>query len=419
MEDRNCELLFEYLRSILYDPIPKSFDVAQLEEPYQKLGKGMQYLAKAIGEMKEYSKDLSKGTLSGAYPGRDNFLCENLKNMHANLNHLTWQAKQVARGDYSQTVSYLGEFSEAFNQMTKQLRERELRLKEEAEKEKQRATLLAGYNELLMELICLSEEKIMVLSADTHEILYCNHTKYGRLPEEELYEICANMEKDLESTEIPENFDRVWEARDSHMRDYRITTGWMRWQGKRAYVHIIREVTEEKKREEALEDQAYTDTLTGIGNRFYFKAKAEEMLKRSDALVLCYCDLDHLKYINDQYGHAKGDQYLKRFTNLIKGNIREEDIFARIGGDEFCILFGKCSKEVAEKKMLAIQQLFAADREKSYPAGFSYGCEEIEEGNKSVHLEEIMQRADAAMYRQKKLHKQEYGSLLDARKNDL
>ena len=412
MEDRNCELLFEYLRSILYDPVPKEFDVAQLEEPYQKLGKGMKYLAKAVREMKEHSAELSRGNLSGFYPGRDNFLCENLKNMHANLNHLTWQAKQVASGDYSQTVSYLGEFSEAFNLMTKQLREREMRLKEEAEKEKKRATLLEGYNELLMELICLSEEKIMVLNADTHEILYCNHTKYGRLPEAELYEICAKMEKELESPELSENFDRIWEAKDSHQRDYRLTTGWMRWQGQRAYVHIIREVTEEKKREEALEDQAYTDTLTGIGNRFYFKAKAEEMLKKSDALVLCYCDLDHLKYINDEYGHAKGDQYLKRFTNLIKGNIREEDIFARIGGDEFCVLFGKCSKEVAEKKMLAIQQLFEADRDSICPSGFSFGCEEITEGNKSVQLEEIMQRADKEMYQQKKIRKAEYTNIL-------
>ncbi len=58
------------------------------------------------------------------------------KNIHANLNHLTWQAKQVAKGDYSQTVSYLGEFSEAFNTMTQQLKERELKLKQEAEREK-------------------------------------------------------------------------------------------------------------------------------------------------------------------------------------------------------------------------------------------------------------------------------------------
>ena len=141
MEDKNCELLFEYLRSILYDPSPEKLDISQLEPQFQKLGKGFRYLDKAVREMKEYSAALSKGILSGFYPGRDNFLCENLKNLHANLNHLTWQAKQVANGDYSQTVSYLGEFSDAFNTMTEQLREREMRLKEETEKEKARVIL--------------------------------------------------------------------------------------------------------------------------------------------------------------------------------------------------------------------------------------------------------------------------------------
>ena len=85
----------------------------------------MQYLETAVKEMKQCSAALSKGDLSSFKPARENFLCENLKNIHANLNHLTWQAKQVAKGDYSQTVSYLGEFSEAFNTMTEQLRERE------------------------------------------------------------------------------------------------------------------------------------------------------------------------------------------------------------------------------------------------------------------------------------------------------
>lgn len=81
MEDKNCELLFEYLRSILYDPSPEKLDISQLEPQFQKLGKGFRYLDKAVREMKEYSAALSKGILSGFYPGRDNFLCENLKNL--------------------------------------------------------------------------------------------------------------------------------------------------------------------------------------------------------------------------------------------------------------------------------------------------------------------------------------------------
>jgi len=134
MEDKNSELLFEYLRSILYDKKIQPLDVEQLDEPFRKLGRGLQYFAKTFTETKQYAAALSRGNLSVQPPPRENFLCENLKNIHANLNHLTWQAKQVAKGDYSQTVSYLGEFSEAFNTMTQQLKERELKLKQEAER---------------------------------------------------------------------------------------------------------------------------------------------------------------------------------------------------------------------------------------------------------------------------------------------
>lgn len=150
MEDKNCELLFEYLRSILYDSKVKTLDIKELDEPYQKLGMGLQFLEHAVVEMKEYSEALSKGQLSASVPDRDNFLCENLKNLHANLNHLTWQAKQVAKGDYTQNVSFLGEFSDAFNTMTRQLRERELYLRRKAEAEKDHASQMERCNQLLM-----------------------------------------------------------------------------------------------------------------------------------------------------------------------------------------------------------------------------------------------------------------------------
>ena len=75
MVNKNCELLFEYLRSILYDQKTKELNIELLEEPFRKLGMGLGYLDRAVREMKEYSADLSIGNLSGFYPGRDNFLC--------------------------------------------------------------------------------------------------------------------------------------------------------------------------------------------------------------------------------------------------------------------------------------------------------------------------------------------------------
>ena len=146
MEDKNCEMLYEYLRSILYDSKIQTLDIEQLDEPFQKLGKGLVYLQAAVEEMLQYSEDLSHGNLKRDYPNKENFLCNHLKNLHANLNHLTWQAKQVATGDYSQHVSYLGDFSDAFNIMTEQLKEREALLEAEKERTQKRLSVKAYHD---------------------------------------------------------------------------------------------------------------------------------------------------------------------------------------------------------------------------------------------------------------------------------
>ena len=285
MEEKNCEILFEYLRDIIYDSENAKLDLEQLDEPFWKLGKGLQYLDKAVKEVKHYSAEISKGNLSIEAPGRDNFLCENLKNIHANLNHLTWQAKQVAKGDYSQSVSYLGEFSEAFNTMTKQL----------------------------------------------------------------------------------------------------------------------------KEREEELEEEAYRDKLTGIGNRHLFHERAETMLATGKKIVFCYCDLDHLKYVNDYFGHQEGDQYLKHFVDIVKANIRPGDLFvASLAVMNSCIVLLNCSKEIMKKKFEHVYEVFCKEEDNDYPKSFSYGITELPERHDIVSTEEILQRADEVMYEYKRKHKEKY-----------
>lgn len=408
MEERNCEILFEYLRGILYDSRVQEPDIASLDEPYRKLGMGLKYLNVAVQEMKSYSAALSKGNLSVAVPGRENFLCENLKNIHANLNHLTWQAKQVAKGDYSQNVSYLGEFSEAFNTMTKQLYEREMVLKQEAEHEKEHAQVMESYNELLAELIERSEEDVLVTSAEGEKILYCNEMKATE--RHEIYKVCLaqgkmNAERRRRQDE---SYDWVWEAEDSKKRYYKIFTVYMEWQGEKAFAHIIREVTAEKKHEEELELEVYRDMLTGIGNRRMFREHAAKLLDSGEHLVFCYCDLDHLKYVNDEYGHSEGDWYLKYFVATVKHDIRKNDIFVRLGGDEFCIILQKCSKRKAQEKFAVILQNFAEQEIRPYPKSFSYGIVEVEKGHGEIPLEKIIEKADSVMYEQKRCHKEAY-----------
>lgn len=409
MENRNCEQLFEYLRSILYDTKVQPLDLEKLDEPYQKLGMGLQYLDKMIQEMKAYSAALSKGDLSGTIATRGNSLCDNLKNIQANLNHLTWQAKQVAKGDYSQTVSYLGEFSDAFNTMTAQLRERENALRLEAEMEKHHADMTESYNALLLDLISGSEEEIIVTNVDGTKILYCNREGASEdLKNEEIYKMClqeAAKERSSDSEALT-SVKWYWEAEDSEHRFYKIRSRTIAWEDEKAYTHIIREVTETKQREEMLRRKAQRDPMTGIGNRAFFLEKAEDMLEKEVSMVFCYCDLDHLKYINDHFGHAEGDWYIRHFVHTVENLIRKEDIFARVGGDEFCIVLQNCPLQAAKDKLQVIQNAFESEKTHEYPKSFSCGMIEVPKDHEELDIAKIIEEADAVMYLQKKKHRQ-------------
>lgn len=154
-----------------------------------------------------------------------------------------------------------------------------------------------------------------------------------------------------------------------------------------------------------LEVEANHDSMTKIGNRNFFFAKMNELLKTNEKFVICYCDLDNLKYINDKYGHTEGDCYIRHFVDIVKAHIRSEDIFARIGGDEFCIILRGCMHEIALKKMHEIQMLFSSDHTKEYPKSFSCGIIEVPEDHDAIEVMEILKQADEMMYEQKKAHK--------------
>ncbi|WP_455501500.1 diguanylate cyclase domain-containing protein [Gemmiger sp.] len=407
MEEKNCRILFEYLRSILYESDPPELDVAQLDKPFQKLGKGLQYLNRAVQEMKNCSAALSRGDLSEFTPSRDNFLCENLKTIHANLNHLTWQAKQVAKGDYSQTVSYLGEFSDAFNTMTAQLREREAMLRQEAQREKDHAETVEKYNGLLLTLIKRSNEDILVTSVEDPRILYSSANNIERIQDYELYQIFLAKQRAhaLRAAEPDAPHDWTWEAEDSHHHFFRITTAVMEWQGEKAYAHFIQEVTQEKLEQGKLEQEAHYDTLTQVGNRAYFRRQADALLQTGEALAFCYCDLDRLKYVNDTFGHSEGDWYLCSFVETAKRHIRGKDLIARLGGDEFCLVLRGCPAGTANRKMRDILADFAkSDPAHDYEKSFSCGIVELPSGHAPTEPDTILQQADKAMCAQKKAH---------------
>ncbi|PNU06904.1 diguanylate cyclase [Novosphingobium guangzhouense] len=116
-------------------------------------------------------------------------------------------------------------------------------------------------------------------------------------------------------------------------------------------ISIIREVTERRHFVEDLRQQAMTDPLTGASNRRAFDDALGALVTSpsmgGEAGCLAVFDLDHFKRINDEYGHAAGDAVLVRFVAIVRGAVRDGDLVARLGGEEFAVLLAGLSVEQA------------------------------------------------------------------------
>jgi diguanylate cyclase (GGDEF)-like protein/PAS domain S-box-containing protein len=124
---------------------------------------------------------------------------------------------------------------------------------------------------------------------------------------------------------------------------------------------LLHDITERKMLENELKDLATRDSLTGLYNRRYFDNKLNEEIQRSKRyghhLSLMILDIDYFKKVNDQYGHAAGDEVLKLFAVVLKESVRNIDVCARIGGEEFVVLFPETNGEDALKIAERLHQI--------------------------------------------------------------
>ncbi len=173
-----------------------------------------------------------------------------------------------------------------------------------------------------------------------------------------------------------------------------------------------------RERDEALRRMVDHDGLTGLVNRAYFAERLEQEVKRisrnGGSSALFFFDLDRFKNINDTYGHAAGDRLLIQVAKQLTPRIREHDVFARYGGDEFTLLAYNVDREhvreIAES-FIALMREFtffeAGDAIKIY---FSIGVTLINNATLSAH--EYLKEADTAVH-QAKMHGRNCFSMFD------
>ena len=157
--------------------------------------------------------------------------------------------------------------------------------------------------------------------------------------------------------------------------------------------------------EKILEFISITDMLTGISNRGRFEFVLGQWIKnmRHNPFSLLLFDIDDFKKVNDRFGHTVGDQVLVGTTGVVSTNIRDEDIFARWGGEEFVVLFGSTgierARELAERLRKAVESTSHAEAGR---VTISIGIAEYRQGET---ITDFVNRADEKMYEAKRAGK--------------
>lgn len=209
----------------------------------------------------------------------------------------------------------------------------------------------------------------------------------------------------------------VWEFQNTvNNRWYQCRDKAVRWiDGRIVRLEIATDITDKKHAEEELkaarrraEELARKDDLTGLGNRraFFEQGKLIVELARRfrHPVSVIMMDIDHFKMINDNHGHSIGDKVLQAVAVPLQGLVRETDIVARIGGEEFALVLPETSLEhaasLAERLRSEIEKLSVTGQGHQIKITASFGVVNCRDGAKNIDA--LLTDADDALYAAKK-----------------
>lgn len=167
----------------------------------------------------------------------------------------------------------------------------------------------------------------------------------------------------------------------------------------RRVIVTINDVTERRQAEESMRYLSTHDLLTGLYNRNFFEAELERLEhSRQEPINIMVVDVNGMKQTNDTLGHAVGDDLLRRTAQVLKLSFRTEDILARIGGDEFVVLFH--GNIPVEQTIIRVKSVLFEHNHwyQGPPLSLAIGAAS---GNKGSILIELFKKADQQMYKEK------------------
>ena len=173
-------------------------------------------------------------------------------------------------------------------------------------------------------------------------------------------------------------------------------------------VQILQLLSKLDQAEQQLQVLSHTDELTQTYNRRFFMQYVDQELKRmhrsGETFSVAILDMDNFKQINDTHGHLAGDHVLRELTQMLKGQMRQADILARYGGDEFIILFPQTNQQQVDVWIRRTYETAAGTaisiQDRSIKPLFSVGLAFSAPGMNSV--DELLKLADIALYQAKR-----------------
>lgn len=283
---------------------------------------------------------------------------------------------------------------------------------------------LAGSYATLETILDNVGSSIYVRDTQTREILFANKSLRNNFAQElKQGTLGTLLEAGMMAASRKGNYEIYHGEKERWYDLYYTHISWA--DGKPVALFAIYDITEKKIYQKKIEQQAYTDFLTGLYNRLCCERDLarhiDEAGKDKTKGALLYLDLDDFKHINDGLGHQYGDILLKSISHSLRNVKAIENTCYRMGGDEFVIIVPPVSYPDLESIMAAIKKIFAKPwflKDGDYYCTMSMGVVDFPEAQESVH--ELIKKADIAMYEAKKLGKNrvaKYSSRINSSSN--